>query len=97
MFEMTRARKTFPRPWTRETSRRSSCGRLPKPPEADGYPGTVKRRMITDSKGECKIKLILSECGGDEFTVKAYIPRARARARNWPRRPSWYGAVCTTR
>jgi hypothetical protein len=38
-----------------------------------GIPGSVKRRIATNSKGEAVIPLILSECGGDEFTVKAYL------------------------
>lgn len=46
-----------------------------------GLPGTLKRRMMTDSKGECKIKLVLSECGGDEFTVKAYIPKGKGKGK----------------
>jgi hypothetical protein len=32
---------------------------------------------FTDANGESKIKLILSACGGDEFTVKAYIAQSQ--------------------
>lgn len=44
-------------------------------------PGTLKRRIATDAKGESKIKLILSVCGGDEFTVKAYIPSRKGEGK----------------
>jgi hypothetical protein len=44
-------------------------------------PGTVKRRVFTDGKGEVKINLILSEAGGDEFTVKAYIPKFKGKGK----------------
>jgi hypothetical protein len=34
----------------------------------------MKRRLVSDAKGEAHINLVLSECGGDEFTVKANLP-----------------------
>ncbi|MEO6094825.1 MAG: hypothetical protein ABIW76_03760 [Fibrobacteria bacterium] len=46
-----------------------------------GLPGSLKRRILTDKKGESTIKLVLSECGGDEFTVKAYIPAKKGKGK----------------
>ncbi len=36
-------------------------------------PGIARRRVLTDAQGEATIDFILSENGGDEFEVKAFI------------------------
>src|SRR6187549_865647 len=46
-----------------------------------GLPGSLRRRVMTDSKGESRIKLVLSECGGDEFTVKASIASRKGKGK----------------
>lgn len=38
-------------------------------------PGKAKRRARTNDQGKAELELLLSEHGGDEFEVKAYIPK----------------------
>jgi hypothetical protein len=39
-----------------------------------GCPAKVERRAVTNNKGKAEITFILSEYGGDEFDVRAWIP-----------------------
>jgi hypothetical protein len=46
-----------------------------------GLPGSLKRRVMTDAHGKAKMKLVLSECGGDEFTITAYVPKGKGKGK----------------
>lgn len=39
------------------------------------FTGRAKRRVVTDDNGEATVEFILSAFGGDEFEVKAYVPK----------------------